>query len=188
MAEAVVPNVVIMSDAILEEQTAADKEKRSAQTSNVIAIFRSKSKGNLSDNDINFLFDACFEAYQKTHERGFLKRQARNPLGMQNREGIRERNRRIGRSLNRPAVGAYRGRTAARRFLMLDCTRPQAWPTVARHSPDRQKRLLILQPGRCKPVLSPKRQRLRSRGSRRRHRTWRRRPRSPSSRPLTHPS
>jgi hypothetical protein len=29
---------------------------------------------------------------------------------MQNREGIRERNRRIGRSLNRPAVGAYRGR------------------------------------------------------------------------------
>ena len=66
MAEAVVPNVVIMSDAILEEQTAADKEQRSAQTSNVIAIFRSKSKDNLSDNDINFLFDACFEAYQKT--------------------------------------------------------------------------------------------------------------------------
>ena len=65
MAEAVVPNVVIMSDAILEEQTAADKEQRSAQTSNVIAIFRSKSKDNLSDNDINFLFDACFEVYSE---------------------------------------------------------------------------------------------------------------------------
>jgi hypothetical protein len=73
MAEAVVPNVVIMSDAILEEQTAADKEQRSAQTSNVIAIFRSKSKDNLSDNDINFLFDACFEAYQKTPRTRFLE-------------------------------------------------------------------------------------------------------------------
>ena len=88
MAEAVVPNVVIMSDAILEEQTAADKEQRSAQTSNVIAIFRSKSKDNLSDNDINFLFDACFEPTRKHHERGFLKRQARNPLGMQNQSAV----------------------------------------------------------------------------------------------------
>ena len=73
MAEAVVPNVVIMSDAILEEQTAADKEQRSAQTSNVIAIFRSKSKDNLSDNNINFLFDACFEAYQKTPRTRFFE-------------------------------------------------------------------------------------------------------------------
>src|SRR5208282_511256 len=95
---------------------------------------------------------------RKHHERGFLKRQARNPLGMQNREGIRERNRRIGRSLNRPAVGAYRGRTAARRFLTLDCTRPQADQGAALPRPT--KRLLILQPGRCKPVVSPKRQRL----------------------------
>lgn len=65
-AEAVVPNVIIMTDAILEEQTAADKAHRAAQTSNVIATFRSQSGDNLSDDDINLLFDACFEAYQKT--------------------------------------------------------------------------------------------------------------------------
>ena len=73
MAEAVVPNVVIMSDAILEEQTAADKEQRSARTSNVITIFRSKSKDNLSDKDVNFLFDACFEAYQKAPRTRFFE-------------------------------------------------------------------------------------------------------------------
>jgi hypothetical protein len=64
-AEAVVPNVAIMTDAILEEQAAADREQRPAQTSNVIATFRSKAKDNLSDNEINFLFDACFEVYSE---------------------------------------------------------------------------------------------------------------------------
>jgi hypothetical protein len=84
-AESVVPNVIIVIDAILEEQTAANKEQRPAQTSNVIAIFRGKSKDNLSDNDINYS-TLVSKPTRKHLEPGSLKCQASNPLGIQTRK------------------------------------------------------------------------------------------------------
>src|SRR5260370_3620284 len=104
---------------------------------------------------------------RKHHERGFLKRQARNPLGMQNREGIRERNRRIGRSLNRRAVGGLPWPYGGPAIFDAGLYPPAGLADHGAALPRPTKRLLILQPGRCKPVVSPKRQRLRSRGSRR---------------------
>ena len=54
-----------MSDAILDELKAAETEDRDPRTSNVIAVYKTRSKDNLSDKQINDLFDVCFEAYQE---------------------------------------------------------------------------------------------------------------------------
>ena len=81
IAEAVVPNVVIMSDAILDELKAAEFEDRDPRTSNVIAVYKTRSKDNLSDKQINDLFDVCFEAYHEiTRARISEKPGAQPPL------------------------------------------------------------------------------------------------------------
>ena len=65
IAEAIVPNVVIMTDAILEELESAESENRNPRASNVIAVYKTRSKDNLSKKQINGLFDVCLEACQE---------------------------------------------------------------------------------------------------------------------------
>jgi hypothetical protein len=78
ISEAIVPNVVIMTDAILEELEAAETENRDPRTSNVIAIYKTRSKDNLSDKQISDLFAVCFKTYQEITRARFLKRQVHN--------------------------------------------------------------------------------------------------------------
>ena len=65
ISEAIVPNVVIMTDAILEELKAAETQNRDPRTSNVIAIYKTRSKDDLSDKQISDLFSVCFRTYQE---------------------------------------------------------------------------------------------------------------------------
>lgn len=58
-------NAILMTAAIKEESIAAKKKGRAPKSSNVIAIFRKKSKARLSTDQVNTLFDIVFGAYQQ---------------------------------------------------------------------------------------------------------------------------
>jgi hypothetical protein len=67
------PNAFVMADAIKEEMLAAGKEGRVSKSSNVISIFRKKSKARLSNDQVNALFDIMFREFQKLTEARVVK-------------------------------------------------------------------------------------------------------------------
>lgn len=59
------PNGILMAQAIMDEERAAHRQKRTPCSSNAIKLFRRRTKRKLSDEQIGELFDLVFNEYRK---------------------------------------------------------------------------------------------------------------------------